>query len=115
MGGARFCRRERIRKKQDFLRIYREGVRGGTRHFRWVLCRNPEGMRRLGITAGRKTGNAVRRNRIKRLLREFFRLNKARLPEGMDIVITVRERVPYLTYADVFRELEGLLEPRADD
>lgn len=115
MENQSFGKHERIRKKKDYLRIYRQGVRGYSEHFTWIILRNPAGTRRLGITAGKKAGNAVMRNRIKRLLREFFRLHKSRLPEECDIIITARPRMPIMTYADVSRELEGLVVKKSND
>jgi ribonuclease P protein component len=110
-----FGKNERVRNKQDYVRIYQRGTRGYSEHFTWIIHRNPAGIRRLGITAGKKVGKAVKRNRIKRLLREFFRLNKPRLPEGHDIVIMVRPRTPFLVYGDVVKELEALLIKKSDD
>lgn len=52
------------------------------------------GFNRIGISIGRHVGNAVRRNRIKRLLREAFRLEQHRLPKGFDIVVSVRKHEP---------------------
>jgi len=45
---------------------------------------------RLGISVPRKVGNAVRRNRIKRIVRETFRLHREIFPQSSDIVVTVR-------------------------
>lgn len=109
-----FGKDERIRKKNDYVRIYRQGSRGYSEHFTWLIHRSPAGTRRFGITAGRKVGKAAKRNRIKRLLREFFRLNKARLPGGRDIVIMVRPRLPYMFYGDILRELEGLFTKKIE-
>lgn len=55
-----------------------------------IFLPNTESYNRLGISVHRKTGNAVRRNRIKRLIRESFRLNRDQLPSSCDIVFAVR-------------------------
>jgi ribonuclease P protein component len=109
-----FGRDERIRKRQDYLRIYEQGVRRHTQRFTIIICPNRSGIRRLGMTVSKKAGNAVQRNRIKRLLREFFRLNKSRLPASQDIVIIAKRGILPLTYNDVCTELGSRLIDRAD-
>jgi ribonuclease P protein component len=65
----------------------------------------------LGLVAGRKVGNACRRNRVKRLLREFFRRHQGFLPPG-DFIIMAKKGAPDLTYAQVQAELAKILLPR---
>jgi ribonuclease P protein component len=110
-----FGKDERIRKKRDYLTVYQQGVRSSSRHFTMIAHQNPLGRKRLGITVSKKVGNAVKRNRLKRLLREFFRLNKERFPPSRDIVITARwakgrGAMPVLNYQDLCLEMENLLK-----
>ncbi len=114
MESQTFGKEERIRKRQDYLRIYEQGVRIHSKRFTVILLENQQGIRRLGITVGKKTGNAVQRNRIKRILREFFRLNKSRLPASQDIVILSKKGISPLTYGEVCTELLGRLTHRTD-
>jgi ribonuclease P protein component len=109
-----FRRNERIRRKKEYEAIYRQGIRRHTPHFTVITTRCPSGASRLGLTVSRKVGSAVKRNRIKRLLREFFRLNRSRFPVPLDIVIIPKRNLPPLSYADVTRELESLLISSTD-
>jgi len=112
-----FDKDERIRKKRDFLTVYQQGVRCHSMNFTLIAYRNPSGARRLGITVGKKVGNAVKRNRIKRLLREFFRVHKQQFSPAQDFVIMAKwpskgakDAMPPLQYRDVCVELENLLK-----
>ncbi|HSR12821.1 MAG TPA: ribonuclease P protein component [Thermodesulfobacteriota bacterium] len=108
-----FGREERVRKRADHQRVYREGAKFQSRHFRASVCPNTLPHRRLGVTAGKRIGPAVRRNRLKRRIREFFRLNKDLLPPSCDFVITAREGAADLSFREVSEELKGLLMERS--
>jgi len=99
---------ERIGSRSRFKTIYNQGVWRSSRHFTIVTCLNTQGIKRLGITVTKKTGNAVKRNRIKRLVREFFRLNKNLFPDNHDVVIMAKRNIPSLTYKEACDELTGL-------
>ncbi len=114
MESRSFGKKDRIRKRQDYLRIYAQGKRAYSKSFTIITCPNQTDIRRLGITVGKKVGNAVQRNRIKRLLREFFRLNKTRLSPSLDIVIIAKKGILPLTYKNVYAELESSLLKRTD-
>lgn len=85
-----FRKRHRLSRSLDYQAVYREGVRKGRGPF--VLFVRPNGLEhcRLGLSVPRRVGNAVARNRIKRRLREVFRLHKGDAPGGYDLIIAVR-------------------------
>lgn len=68
-----------------------------------VLLNQPS--RKAGILVPRKTGIAARRNRIKRLIREAYRLNKHLLPDNIHLIITPRYDVSRLKYKDIAEDL----------
>jgi len=68
---------EKLLKAVEFKRALRKGSGSSTEHFTVLICPNDLQQRRLGITASRKTGSAAKRNRIKRLLREFFQAEQS--------------------------------------
>ncbi len=84
-------RAERLRTPAEFRRVY---ARRCTAADDWLLvygCGNELPYIRVGLSVGRKWGKAWRRNRIKRLYREAFRLNKPDLPTGLDLVLIPRK------------------------
>ncbi len=79
--------RERIRKRKDIERIFAKGVRCSRSILRVIALRNGMDYSRLGVGPSSKLCNAVKRNRLKRLTREAFRLNKADIPAGLDLFV----------------------------
>lgn len=93
----------RIRSRRDYLRVQSGGKRVHTPHF--VLLLMPAPRQRLGVTVTRKVAPAVGRNRIKRLVREAFRLNRELFPEACEVVVVARSGAQRLSYAAVRQEL----------
>lgn len=81
----------RIRHSRDFERIYKLRQRAGDRHLLVFAAPNDEGRTRIGLSVSRKHGKATRRTRIKRLLREAFRLSQHDLPRGLDLILIPRK------------------------
>lgn len=83
----RFPRSARIRSKTDFDRIFAARRRASDARLALYMLENELGETRLGIAVGRRYGNAVQRNAVKRRIREAFRLMRAELPAGLDLVV----------------------------
>lgn len=103
----------RLTRRPQYTACYEQGERHYTRYFVVFVRANagalPHG--RLGLAVTRKCGNAVERNRIKRVLREFFRLRQQEMPV-MDIVVTPKRhlRADMVRLAFVERDLAPLLD-----
>ncbi|MFP3928056.1 MAG: ribonuclease P protein component [Desulfobacteraceae bacterium] len=109
MGSCSFPKTERLLNRKDFVNLIRSGKRYHTEHYSVTLGRNGLGRTRLGVTASKRIGNAVERNRVKRLVREFFRLHKCRLPSGVDIVVTGKKGASGLDLSRTSEELGAIL------
>ena len=108
-GAFSFPKSERLLRRTDFVNANRSGKHCHMRHFIAIARKNELGTTRLGVTASKKVGNAIRRNRAKRLIREFYRLNKARLPQGYDIVVIAKKGAGYLNFRKAEKELEEII------
>ena len=94
MAGLGFPSRMRVRLDRDFRRAYAVRLRRDLGFAQLLAAANGLPHARLGISIGRKVGTAVRRNRIKRLLREAFRLEQLAMPAGVDLIVQVRPHEP---------------------
>lgn len=97
---------QRLKAKSEFDRVYREARRSADGSFAVFTRNNDRGFPRLGLSvAARVVGNAVRRNRIKRLVRESFRLHQHELP-AVDIIVNARAGARDANNAAITRCLE---------
>ena len=84
----------RLRLRKDFARVYAARAVHVVGPLRVHAVPNNRQDLRLGLSVSRRVGNAVRRNRIKRLLREAFRLSQCNWPTGYDVVVVVKPHEP---------------------
>ncbi len=85
---------ERIKKNSEFRIVLGRGEKVKSDNLIFYFAENRLGFSRIGLSLSKKTGNAVKRNRIKRLVREIFRRQKKRFKKGYDIVVICRRAVP---------------------
>ncbi|HWN08817.1 MAG TPA: ribonuclease P protein component [Pyrinomonadaceae bacterium] len=102
-----------LRGSRDFQKVYRHGRRYDSSLMTAFVLPNSLSQDRLGITASRKAvGNAVQRNRARRLLKETFRLRRSSLVglnEHYDWVINAKRRLPSFKVAATIEEFEKLV------
>ena len=107
-GPRSFPKALRLRRRRQFLSIQRDGTRRHTAHLVFIRRRGETEWPRLGVTVSARVGNSVRRNRIKRLLREVFRHQRADLPP-CDVVVIAKSGAGELTYDQAAREFSEAL------
>jgi ribonuclease P protein component len=100
-----FPKEARLLSRRDFRRVYEEGQRRSGRLSTVFFRAKGLAQTRLGITTPARLGSAVLRNRVKRRLREVFRLNRPVIPNGWDIVLNPREAVAEVPFPTLVREL----------
>lgn len=99
-----FPKTARLRKRSEFVRLSFAQQKAAVRGFLIVWNNNELQVARFGITASKKVGCAVVRNKIKRYLREYFRQNRFEIV-AVDINVIARSESAKMTYSDVVREM----------
>jgi ribonuclease P protein component len=98
----------RVRRKWEFDQLYARGKRLGNNHFGITVQPNDLGLARLGLAVASKPfGGSVPRNRIRRMIRESFRLRQHDLPD-VDLVVSARSAAKAASPAQLRASLEGL-------
>lgn len=101
---------ERIRKKKDFLFLYKKGNRYRGRYFILVYLSNNLSFSRMGVVVSKKIGNAVKRNKIKRWMRDLFRRNKDLLKFSIDIIIVAKKEIQDANWTNLRESYISALE-----
>ena len=97
-----------IKENSDFKRLYYRGKSVVKKNVVLYYRKNRFSYNRLGITVSPKVGNAVTRNRIRRLLKENYRLLQG-LSEGYDIVLVARTRAAQAEFLSIKKDLVSAL------
>ena len=100
-----FPRQLRLRRRSEFRAVQERGRKVHTAHFLLFALDGQAGEPRFGITASRKVGSAVVRNRLKRYLREVFRRHRAEFPRDKSLVVLVKHAAAELDAQAVAAEI----------
>jgi ribonuclease P protein component len=114
-GGQTFPKAKRIRKRGEYLKLQQAGRRRVGTRFVVITAASRGSVSRIGITASRRVGGAVVRNRVKRLVREFFRRHHDRIQPPRDVLVIARPEAAGVDYAEVKRELSTALKIDASE
>ncbi len=105
----RFTSRDRVKRRSEFRVIQSRGKKIHSPHYLFVIKRfedRTEDVRgRLGVTVTKKVGNAVARNRVKRVVREVFRRNRVLFP-AVPVVVIAKRGAPELGYQECLKEVQ---------
>jgi ribonuclease P protein component len=106
----------RLRRRPEFVRVQSKGEKHHVRHFLvFVLTASDEAAQRLppprlGVTVTRKVGSAVKRNRIRRWVREAFRRARTGFAAGVEMVWVAKQTAAAGCYAEVVADMNTMLE-----
>jgi ribonuclease P protein component len=110
-----FPRTSRLLRRAEYDAVYREGRRRSSREFAVFLCPNGMELSRFGWSIKKALGSAVKRNRMRRRIREIIRLHRQEIAPGWDIVIHPRSAVAKANFSALSEELMKLLPRTPSD
>ena len=95
-----------LKLNNDFRRLYSRGKSHAGAYVVVYALKTRRPLKRLGLTVGKSFGKAVKRNRMKRLMRESYRAIEGNIPDGYDFVIVARSRAIGTSFWQVKRDME---------
>jgi len=99
-----------MKENHLFRRLYAKGKSAAVPALAVYVRPNHSRRNRLGVTVGTKVGKAVRRNKVRRRIREAYRIHEWQMAPGWDIVVVARTRAAYASYGEIERGLLSLLD-----
>ncbi|QTD40176.1 ribonuclease P protein component [Sporosarcina sp. Te-1] len=103
-------KRQRIKKNEEFQKVFKSGKSFANRQFVvYVLRKEEQTEFRIGLSVGKKIGNAVKRNQIKRYIRQAFLELKDELKSDVDYVIIARHQAANLDFHETKKSLQHVL------
>ena len=99
-----------LKENHLFRRLYSKGKSAAAPTVAVYVRPNRLAKSRLGVTVGTKVGKAVRRNKVRRRIREAYRIHEETMTTGWDIVVVARVRSAFAGYAELERDLLRLLD-----
>lgn len=100
----------KIRKNVEFRAVYRRGKSFSNNLLVLYIYKNKKNINRVGISVSKKVGKSVTRNKVKRLIRENYRLNSSNLKAGYDLVFIARNAVSDKDYNQVGDSVKNLFK-----
>lgn len=99
-----------LKKNEDFQSVYKSGKSYGNKYLVLYTFENHTDINRLGISVSKKVGNSVVRHRLKRLIKESYRLHEEMFNSGLDIVVIARKDSDACNYASIDSALIHLMK-----
>jgi len=106
----RFTKADKLLRRAEFVSLSQFGKKIQNRYFIAFITKGKTDRSRLGITITKKVGHAAARNRIKRIVREYFRLNRLGIEEFWDINLIVKRQANTVSNKTIFLSLDNLFE-----
>ena len=115
MGTFSLTKSERLLRRADFEKLSEDGNRIDSDCFVILYSRNGLGKLRLGVTVSKRVGRAVTRNRVKRLVREHFRLRRALFSDSYDVNVIAKGVTSDLSSREIGGALEAIVRDMLRD
>ena len=101
---------EGLKKNIEFGKVYRKGKSRANRQLVLYILENGTDKNRLGISVSKKVGNSVVRHRVKRLIKEVYRLNEPAFARGYDLVFIARKDARGKTYDEIEKSVLHIVD-----